>query len=297
MNANESSRDSLGTLAMSSSFVVIWASGFIVARLAAPHGDPFTFLTFRYGLSILVFVVASAAVGAAWPRDWVSWRDALVAGLLLHGLYIGGVFWAIWHGLPAGVTALVTGLHPLVTAALAIPLLHEHVNARQWAGIAVGFAGVGLVVAPALAGVKDLSWIPFAVALGATLALSLGTVWQKRSRPQMDLRVNAAMQFIGALLLAAPLAFFTEDGRFDASPAIWGALLWAVFVISVGAISLLLVLLRRGAASRVAPLLYVAPPVAALIAYVLFGERFTPIQIAGAALAIAGAFAARHTRL
>lgn len=296
MSASEASRDSLGTLAMSSSFVVIWASGFIVARLAAPHGDPFTFLTFRYGLSILVFVVASAAVGAAWPRDWVSWRDALVAGLLLHGLYIGGVFWAIWHGLPAGVTALVTGLHPLVTAALAIPLLHEHVNARQWTGIAVGFVGVGLVVAPALAEVKDLSWMPFLVALGATLALSLGTVWQKRSRPQMDLRVNAAMQFIGALLLAAPLAFFTEEGRFDASPAICGALLWAVFVISVGAISLLLVLLRRGAASRVAPLLYIAPPVAALIAYVLFGEKFTPVQIAGAALAIAGAFAARHTR-
>jgi drug/metabolite transporter (DMT)-like permease len=297
MNANEASRDSLGTLLLSSSFVVIWASGFIVARLAAPHGDPFTFLTLRYGLSILVFAAASLAIGASWPRDWASWRDALIAGILLHGLYIGGVFWAIWHGLPAGVTALVTGLHPLITAALAIPLLHEHVNARQWVGIAVGFAGVGLVVAPALAALQGLALLPILVALGATLALSLGTVWQKRSRPQMDLRVNAAMQFIGALALTAPLAILTESGRFDASPQIWGALLWAVFVISVGAISLLLVLLKRGAASRVAPLLYVAPPVAALIAYVMFGEKLGAIQITGMALAIAGAYTARASRL
>ena len=297
MNANAAPRDSFATLLLSSSFVVIWASGFIVARLAAPHGDPFTFLSFRYGLSILVFVIASAAIGASWPRDWASWRDALIAGILLHGLYIGGVFWAIWHGLPAGVTALVTGLHPLITAALAIPLLREHVNSRQWMGIAMGFVGVGLVVAPALAVAKDLSLAPFLVSLGATFALSLGTVWQKRSRPQMDLRVNAAMQFIGALLIAAPLALLAESGRFDATPQIWGALLWAVFVISVGAISLLLVLLKRGAASRVAPLLYVAPPVAALIAYFMFDEKLAAIQVAGMALAIAGAYMARHTRL
>jgi drug/metabolite transporter (DMT)-like permease len=293
MSANPGRRDSAATLALSASFVVIWASGFIVARLAAPHGDPFTFLSLRYGLSILVFAAASFAAGAAWPREWTAWRDAIIAGVLLHGLYIGGVFWSIWHGLPAGVTALVTGLHPLITAALAIPLLHEHVSPRQWLGIAVGFVGVGLVVAPALAAVADLSVTPFLVALGATLALSLGTVWQKRSRPQMDLRVNAAMQFIGAFALTAPLALLTESGRFDGSAQVWGALLWAVFVISVGAISLLLVLLKRGAASRVAPLLYVAPPVAALIAYVLFGETLTPVQILGAALAIAGAFTAR----
>jgi drug/metabolite transporter (DMT)-like permease len=288
------SGDSLGTHLLSSAFVFIWATGFIVAGLAAPHADPFTFLSGRHALSILVFVIASALAGAAWPRDWPSWRDALIAGMLLHGLYIGGVFWSIWHGVPAGVTALVTGLHPLLTAALAIPLLHERVSARQWAGIAVGFAGVGLVVAPALGAVKAVPIWPMLVALGATAALSLGTVWQKYSKPRMDLRANAAIQFMGALLFVAPLALFLEDGRFDHSRAVWGALLWAVFVISVGAISLLLVLLKRGAASRVAPLLYIAPPVAAVIAYVLFGETLTPVQIAGAVLAIAGAFIARQ---
>jgi drug/metabolite transporter (DMT)-like permease len=241
-----------------------------------------------------VFVAASLALRVPWPRDFTAWRDALIAGMLIHGLYLGGVFWAIWHGMPAGVTALVTGLHPLLTAALAIPLLHEHVSPRQWVGIALGFVGVSLVVAPALATVEGLPLLALLSAFIATLAFSLGTVWQKRSEPKMDLRVNAAIQFMGALLLTAPIALLAESGRFDGTPAAWGALLWAVLVLSVGAISLLLFLLNRGAASRVAPLLYVAPPVAALIAYFLFGETLAPVQIVGAALAIVGAYTARR---
>jgi drug/metabolite transporter (DMT)-like permease len=282
------------TLLLSAAFVFIWATGFIVAALAAPHADPFTFLSYRYALGILVFAAASVALRAAWPREVRAWRDAIVAGMLLHGIYTGGVFWAIWHGMPAGVTALVTGLHPLLTAALAIPLLHERVTPRQWTGILVGLVGVGLVVAPALGAVKAVPIAPLLASLGATLALSLGTVWQKRSQPRMDLRVNAAIQFIGALLLTAPLALLLEEGKFDRSPEVWGGLLWAVLVISVGAISLLLILLKRGAASRVAPLMYVAPPVAAVMAYFLFGERLAPIQLVGAALALAGAFTARR---
>jgi drug/metabolite transporter (DMT)-like permease len=287
-------RDTWGTHLLSASFVFIWATGFIVAALAAPHADAFTFLSYRYALGILVFGLASLALRARWPRGWIAWRDALVAGMLLHGMYIGGVFWAIWHGMPAGVTALVTGLHPLLTAALAIPILRERVGARQWTGIVVGLVGVGLVVAPALVALKSVPLAPLLASLGATAALSLGTVWQKHSRPQMDLRVNAAIQFIGALLLTAPLALLLEEGRFDHSREVWGALLWAVFVISVGAISLLLVLLKRGAASRVAPLLYVAPPVAALLAFALFGETLAPVQVAGAVLTLIGAFGARR---
>jgi drug/metabolite transporter (DMT)-like permease len=287
-------RDSWGTHLLSASFVFIWATGFIVAALAAPHADAFTFLSYRYALGAAVFVAASRIVRAAWPRDWIAWRDALIAGMLLHGLYIGGVFWAIWHGMPAGVTALVTGLHPLLTAAFAIPILRERVTPRQWMGIGVGLGGVALVVAPALIAAKAVPLLPLLASLGATAALSFGTVWQKHSRPKMDLRVNAAIQFVGALLLTAPLALLFEDGRFDGSAEVWGALLWAVFVISVGAISLLLVLLKRGAASRVAPLLYLAPPVAALIAYALFGETLAAVQIVGAALALGGAFIARR---
>jgi drug/metabolite transporter (DMT)-like permease len=286
--------ESPGLQLLSLAFIFIWASGFIVARFAAGHADPLTFLVLRYLLTIAVFGAASLALRLPWPRDLASWRDALVAGILIHGVYLGGVFWAIRHGMPAGVTAIVTGLHPVLTAGLAIPLLHERVSARQWAGIAIGFVGVGLVVAPALAAVDSIPLAGVLAAFIATLGLSCGTVWQKHSRPRMDLRVNAAIQFIGAFIVTAPVAWLTEEGRFDAAPGAWGALLWSVFVLSVGAISLLLYLLKRGAASRVAPLLYVAPPVAALIAYFLFGESLAPVQVAGAALAIAGAYGARR---
>ena len=241
-----------------------------------------------------MFVVASLALGVAWPRKFGAWRDALIAGMLIHGLYLGGVFWAIFHGMPAGVTALVTGLHPLLTAALAIPILHERITPRQWIGIAVGFAGVSLVVAPSIAAAHAFPVMALFASFIATLGFALGTVWQKRSEPKMDLRVNAAIQFIGALLLTAPIAWWLEDGRFDRSPAVFGALAWAVLVLSVGGISLLLFLLNRGAASRVAPLLYVSPPVAALLAFILFGEALTSVQLGGAVLAIAGAFMARH---
>ena len=118
---------------LSGLFVVIWATGFIVAGIVATRADPLTFLTVRHGLSVLVFTLLSLAVRAAWPRDLRTWRDAMVAGILLHGTYIGGVFWAVSHGLGAGLTALVTGLHPLLTAMLALPLLHERLIPRQWA--------------------------------------------------------------------------------------------------------------------------------------------------------------------
>ena len=264
-----------------------------MARWASPHADPLTFLVYRYVLSIAVFVIAALALGLAWPRDVGAWRDAMIAGVLIHGLYLGGVFWAIFHGMPAGVTALVTGLQPVLTAALAIPLLHEHITPRQWAGIAIGFAGVSLVVAPALAAVHSVPLMALLASLIATLGFAVGTVWQKRSEPKMDLRVNAAIQFIGALVFTAPIAWCLEDGRFDRSPDVFGALAWAVLVLSVGGISLLLFLLRRGAASRVAPLLFMAPPTAALLAFFLFGESLTLVQIAGAVLAIAGAWMAR----
>ena len=282
-----------GTVLLSASFVFIWATGFIVAALAAGHADPLTFLSVRYVLSIAVFVAASFFLGAAWPRAAPAWRDALVAGMLIHGLYLGGVYWAIWHGMPAGLAALVTGLHPLMTAAFAIPLLKEHLAARQWIGIALGLAGVGLVVAPALASVRGLPLAPLAATLVATAALALGTVWQKRSQPRMDLRVNAAIQFMGALLLTVPVILLTEEGRLENNARVWGAMAWAVLVLSVGGISILLALLKRGAASKVAPLLYLAPPVAALLAWALFGEALTAVQIAGMALAAIGAYAAR----
>jgi drug/metabolite transporter (DMT)-like permease len=175
-----------------------------------------------------------------------------------------------------------------------LPLLHERLVARQWVGIAIGVAGVALIVAPKMGTVEGIPLHALAVALLATLSLTLGTIWQKRSQPQMDLRVNAAIQFVGAIVLTAPVALATEAGHFDHSPALYGALGWAVFGLSVGGISIMLFLLKRGAASKVAPLLYLSPPIAALMALVLFGEAITAVQAIGMALAVAGAFAARR---
>ena len=279
---------------LSGLFVLIWATGFVVAGIVSTRAEPFTFLAARYVLGILVFALLSLAVRAAWPRDAKSWRDAIVAGMLLHGIYLGGVFWAVSQGLGAGLTALVTGLHPLFTAALVFPLLHERVTARQWLGIGVGVAGVALIVAPKIGGIAGIPLHALAGALAGTLAFTLGTIWQKRTQPAIDLRVNATIQFIGALLMTAPIALFTETGRFEHGPALYGALAWAVLGLSVGGISILLVLLRRGAASKVAPLLYLSPPVAAVMALFLFGEALAPVQIAGMVLAVGGAFAARR---
>lgn len=279
---------------LSGLFVVIWATGFIVAGIVATRADPLTFLSARHGCSILVFTLLSFAVRAAWPRDWRTWRDAIVAGMLLHGFYIGGVFWAVSQGVGAGMMGLITGLHPLFTAVLALPLLHERLTGRQWLGIAVGVLGVGLIVAPKLGAVEGIPLHGLVVALLATLSLTLGTIWQKRSKPQMDLRVNAAIQFVGAFALTAPAALALEAGRFDHGPALYGALAWAVLGLSVGGISIMLYLLRHGAASKVAPLLYLSPPVAALMALAIFGEALVPVQVAGMVLAVVGAFAARR---
>jgi len=275
-------------------FVVIWATGFIVAGIVAGHADPLTFLAARHALSIVVFAALALAAGAAWPRAWAPWRDAMVAGMLLHGFYIGGVFWAVAHGLPAGLTGLVTGLQPLLTAMLALPLLGERLIPRQWLGIFVGMAGMALIVAPKLGHVDGVPVGPLLVALGATLSLAFGTIWQKYSKPRTDLRVNAAMQFVGAFVLIAPVAWATEAHHFDASPPLLGALAWAVLGLSVGGIAIMLTLLKHGAASKVAPLLFLSPPVAGLMAWALFGEALTGVQLTGMVLAVAGAFAARH---
>ena len=284
----------LSTALLSGLFVFIWATGFIVAGIVAPRADPLTFLAVRHAASIGVFAALSVAVSAHWPRARRHWRDAIVAGMLLHGVYLGGVFWSVAEGMPAGMAALVTGLQPLLTALLAAPLLHERLIGRQWFGIGVGLLGVGLIVAPRLGPVDGVPLAALAGAFLATLSFALGTIWQKYSKPQLDLRVNATIQYVGALALTLPVALAFESNRFDASPALWGALAWAVLGLSVGAISILLLLLKRGAASKVAPLLYLAPPLAALMAWGLFAEALTGVQLVGIVLAVAGAFIARH---
>ena len=277
-------------------FVLIWSTGFIAARLVAPHTEPLTFLLYRYLLTIAAFIAIATAVGAPWPRGARAWANALLAGVLLQGIYLGGVFWAVRHGLPAGVAALVVGLQPLLTAVLAFPLLGETVGARKWLGIALGFGGALLVLEPRLAvDIQDIAVGPLVAVVASMLAITLGTIWQKRTGATADIRTNAAVQFIGAAIVTLPVALVTETGRFDMVWQNWVGLLWSSLGLSVGAISLLMFLIRRGSVASVASLFYLVPPVVAVFAYLLFGETLGALQIAGMLIAVAGvAIASRN---
>jgi drug/metabolite transporter (DMT)-like permease len=268
-------------------FVLIWATGFIVARFVAPYAEPLTFLLVRYVLATLVLAAIVTAARVSWPRQWSDWRNSMIAGVLLHGLYLGGVFWAVKHGLPAGISALVAGLQPLATGFLAGPLLGERVSPRRWAGIGIGFLGAALVVAPKL-GDGGVPPLPLAVCVLGMLSITFGTIWQKRTGSTLDLRVNATIQYIGAALATLPLMLLTEEGHMDLTLPLLGGLAWAVFGLSIGAIGLLLFLIRQGAVVGVATLLYLVPPVAALMAFGLFGETLSLVQLAGMALAALG---------
>jgi drug/metabolite transporter (DMT)-like permease len=276
-------------------FVLIWATGFVMARLVAPHADPLTFLICRYALAALVLGAVALAAGAPWPRDAAGWRDALVAGVLLHGGYLGGVFWAVKHGLPAGVAALVVGLQPLATACLVGPLLGERVGLRRWAGILVGFLGAALVLLPRL-GAAGYAGPALAAAFGAMLSITLGTIWQKRVAAGFDMRAGTTIQYLGAAAVTVPVALATERGFIDPAPAFWLGLAWAVLGLSIGAILLLLLLIRRGAVAGVAALFYLTPGVAALLAFALFDERLAPVQILGMAVTMVGVALAGRSR-
>lgn len=266
-------------------FVLIWTTGFLIARLVAPHADPLTFLAIRMSAAAVAFAVLSWLTGAAWPRTPRAWFNAAITGVLMQALYLGGVFWAVRHGLPAGTAALITGLQPLLTAALAFPLLNERVAPRRWAGIVLGFAGALLVLGPQLGGAPVL--VPALVCGGAMMAITFGTFWQKHTGAG-DLRTTACIQFMGAAAIMTPVAWLTEAGRFDGSWQAWVALVWGVLGLSVGATWLLLTLIRRGAVAGVTSLFYLVPPVAAVTAWLLFDETLVPLQMAGMAVAAVG---------
>jgi drug/metabolite transporter (DMT)-like permease len=268
-------------------FVLIWATGFIVARFVAPYAEPLTFLLVRYLLAILVLGAIVVAVRAPWPKTGREWVNAMIAGVLLHGFYLGAVFWAVKHGLPAGISALVAGLQPLATAVLAGPLLKESVSPRKWLGIGIGFVGAALVVAPKL-GDGGVPALPLFICLLGMLSITLGTVWQKRTGSNLDLRVNATIQYIGAAAVTLPLVLLLEEGQIAFTWPLIGAMAWAVLGLSIGAIGLLLFLIRQGAVVGVATLLYLVPPVAALMAFALFGESLSLIQMLGMGCAALG---------
>jgi drug/metabolite transporter (DMT)-like permease len=269
-------------------FVLMWATGFVVARLSAPHADPLTFLSIRFPIAGLLFALIALAIAAPWPGPAKAFHAA-VAGVLLHGGYLGPVYWAVAHGMPAGVSALIVGLQPLMTAILAAWMVKEEISLRHWLGLLVGILGVALVVSPKLhtgltGGITPLTT---AVNVLGALSISLGTVYQKRYATDLNLASGGAWQYVGATLLVLVAALLTEDMRFDGTFAAWFSLGWSVIVLSLGAISLLMLLIRLGEVSRVSSLIFLVPGVSALMAYGLFGETLTLVQILGMAVCAA----------
>lgn len=269
-------------------FVFLWATGFIGAGLAMPYAEPFTFMTVRFFLAAVILGLWARFGGAPWP-DKRGFIHAAIVGCLIHGVYLSGVFWAVRHGLPAGMTALVSGLQPLITTLIAAMFLRETVVMRQWLGLAIGFCGVALVVVPKFSlSSGGINPVTLSAALVAVLGISIGTVWQKRFAVNIDLKTGTTVQYIAAGIFTGLLSVFFETRAVIWSPELLFAMLWLVLVLSIGAILLLLVLIRQGEISKVASLFYLVPGTAAVLAYLLFGETLTLVQILGMVVTTVG---------
>jgi drug/metabolite transporter (DMT)-like permease len=276
-------------------FVLLWSTGFIGARLGLPYAGPLTFLALRYGLAAGILVVIALITRAPWPQRPSNIAHYAVAGLLVHGVYLGGVFVGISLGVEAGLSALIVCLQPLLVAAFAGMLLGERVSARQWIGLALGFAGVALILFHKIGrGFDDALGVLACIA--ALLAITFGTLYQKRYCAGMDLRTGTAIQFAAAGVATAPMALLLEEGRVVWSGEFVFALLWLVLVLSLGAVALLYVLIRRGAAASVSSLFFLVPPCTALIAWPLFGETLGPAALLGMGLTVIGVILATRVR-
>lgn len=272
-------------------FVLIWSTGWISARFAAPYADPLTFLSVRYTCAGVILAVLAVASGAVWPRGRAA-GHAAASGILLHAIYLGGVWWAIAHGLPAGISGLIAAVQPILTALLAPRFVGEHITKRQWLGIALGFSGIVLVLWPKLAGLSGAALqaqlMPLAINVIAMISVTFGTFYQKKFIQTGDLRTVTTLQYAGALAVTLPLAFLMEPMRIEWNTIMVLNLGWSVLALSIGAIGLLLLLIRRGAVSRAATLIYLVPPAVALEAFVLFGETMVPVQIVGMVITALG---------
>ncbi len=274
-------------------FVVLWSTGFISAKFGLPYAPPLKFLLLRFSLAGALMALVTLATRAPWPRGARQVTHIAVAALLVHGIYLGGVFVAIKAGMAAGTSAMLVGLQPILTVFLARAWLGERIAARQWSGLALGLAGVYLVVRHKIAfGAEATALVAVFLAL---IGISVGTLYQKKYCAQVDLRSGAVIQFGACSLVYAPIVLMTEPQPIAFTMQFVFALGWSVIVLSVGAISVLYWLLRHGAVADVARLFYLVPPVTALMAFALFGERLDALAIAGMALiAIAVALARRR---
>ena len=284
--AAESARQQTLLAAMPWIFVGVWSTGFVVARLAMPHAPPLTFLAWRYAFSLIAFGLWIRVAGVAWPRGRTQWGHLAVSGVLMHAGYLGGVWAAVRAGIPAGTVALIVGLQPVLTAIWVSGRGQHRVAPLQWAGLLLGLVGLALVVWPKV-GLGEVTPFNLALSLTALASITAGTLYQKHHVLPGDVRSANFVQIAAALVVTAPLALL-ETGPMQWHPDLLIALAWSVLVLSLGGSSLLMMLIQRGAATRVTSLLYLVPPCTALLAWALFGERMAASGWAGMALCAIG---------
>jgi drug/metabolite transporter (DMT)-like permease len=271
--------------AMPAVFVLIWSTGFVVARLAMPQSPPMKFLVWRYVFSVTCFLVWALAARVRLPTDARQLKHLAVTGIFIQAGYLGGVWSAVKLGMGAGLTALLVGLQPVLTAYW-VSSRGGSVAPRQWAGLGLGFAGLALVVWEKL-GIGEITALNFALAVGALISITVGTLYQKRFVAPCDVRAAGLVQMCAALVVTAPLALL-ESEPMHVNGALIGAMAWSVLAMTLGGSSLLYLLIQRGAATAVTSLMYLVPPCTAVMAWLLFGEAITGFTVAGMALAAVG---------
>ena len=276
-------------------FVLTWSTGFIVARFGMPHAPPFSFLAWRYALSILCFLPWIMLARVAWPTSRAQWLHLAVTGVLMHGGYLGGVWAAVKAGMGAGLSALIVGLQPVLTA-IWLSSTGGQVTRRQWAGLVLGFAGLIMVVSRKFgqgsAG-DSADWLNVAFAVLALLSITTGTLYQKRFVQPCDVRSANTVQLLAAFAVTLPLALLESEAmRWQTEAGVngelIGAMAWSVLGLTLGGSSLLYLLIQRGAATAVTSLLYLVPPTTALMAWLLFDEPITVVTLLGTALTAIG---------
>ena len=283
-------------------FVLLWSTGWIVAKYASPHADPLTFLSMRFALAAVLFGVITFVSRAAWPSTRAGWGHAVLSGVFLHGIYLGGVWWAISQGVPSSVSGLIAALQPLLTALAAPFIVGERLTGPQRLGVVLGFAGLSVAILPRLlaleADMLQIAVVPLLVNVFAMASVTAGTIYQKRYLQEGDLRAIAALQYVGGVLVVIPLALLIEPMRIDWNIEFALAMAWSVLGLSLVSIMLLLYLIRRGQVSRAASLTYLVPPAVAIESWFLFGEVLTLPMVIGTLIVVAGVWLTnRKTRV
>jgi drug/metabolite transporter (DMT)-like permease len=289
------SDDSRWIAAMPVVFVLIWSTGFVVARLAMPHASPMTFLSWRYALSSLCFLAWAWLSGVRFPRDRAQWLHLIVTGMLMHAGYLGGVWAAVKAGMGAGLSALIVGLQPVLTG-IWLSYAGSKVTPKQWLGLALGLLGLVLVVSNKLHVAGEVTALNLGFAVLALFSITAGTLYQKRFLKPCDVRAASAVQLMAAFAITLPLAWQEH------TPMVWVhdvvvAMAWSVLALTLGASSLLYLLIQRGAATSVTSLMYLVPPCAAVLAWLLFNESLTVVTLVGMAVTVVGVAIVRPAQL